>query len=61
MREQQPTQDIRKPYVKPMVEQVRLALDEAILGTGCKNSGFQGPGATPDCGFPDFVCTEPLS
>ena len=33
----------RKPYQKPQVEQVKLAVDEAVMGTGCKADGTAGP------------------
>lgn len=33
----------RKPYQKPRIEKVRLVLEEAVLGTGCKTDGTQGP------------------
>jgi hypothetical protein len=32
----------RKPYHKPYVEQVRLRLDEAVLGSGCKSTALGG-------------------
>lgn len=35
--------EARKPYQKPKLEQVRLALEEAVLGTGCKTSSSSGP------------------
>ena len=34
---------VRKAYSKPRMEQVRLALEEAVLGTGCKTSSSSGP------------------
>ena len=34
---------VRKVYTKPRMEQVRLALEEAVLGTGCKTSSSSGP------------------
>lgn len=34
---------VRKAYTKPRMEQVRLALEEAVLGTGCKTSSSSGP------------------
>lgn len=37
------TRKLRKSYVKPQIEQVRLALEEAVLGTGCKSSSSNGP------------------
>jgi hypothetical protein len=33
----------RRPYQKPRIEKVRLVLEEAVLGTGCKSDGTQGP------------------
>lgn len=33
----------RKFYVKPQIEQVRLVLEEAVLGTGCKSATSAGP------------------
>ena len=33
----------RKPYHKPLIEQVRLVLDEAVLGSGCKIGDYAGP------------------
>lgn len=33
----------RKPYTKPKMEQVRLVLEEAVLGFGCKMAGTAGP------------------
>jgi hypothetical protein len=32
----------RKPYVKPVIEQVQLLVDEAVLGTGCKSTSING-------------------
>lgn len=28
----------RKPYIKPQIEQVKLILDDSILGAGCKET-----------------------
>lgn len=41
--EQNRPTDVRKAYMKPKMEQVRLALEEAVLGTGCKTSSSSGP------------------
>lgn len=41
----------RKPYVKPAIEQVRLALEEAVLGTGCKTTEQNGPTNPCDIAF----------
>jgi len=27
---------VRKPYIKPQLERVKLSLDETVLGQGCK-------------------------
>jgi hypothetical protein len=32
----------RKVYIKPSIEQVRLVLEEAVLGTGCKTTESNG-------------------
>lgn len=34
---------IRKVYHKPQVEQVKLVVSEAVMGTGCKLDGTAGP------------------
>jgi hypothetical protein len=42
----------RKPYHKPHIEQVRLRLDEAVLGSGCKTNlsgGNLGLGNSGNC------------
>ena len=31
----------RKPYTKPILERVKLSLDETVLGQGCKQSDSQ--------------------
>ena len=38
----------RKPYARPVAEQVPLRPEEAVLGS-CKVSSTAGP-ATPNCG-----------
>jgi len=40
---------VRKAYAKPKIEQVRLVLEEAVLGTGCKTTTQDGPHATGPC------------
>lgn len=39
-----PQKKSRKQYHKPQIEQVRLVLDEAVLGSGCKIGSNSGPG-----------------
>ncbi len=41
---------VKKPYVKPEMQQVSLRPEEAVLG-GCKVSGTSGPGQ-PTCNAP---------
>jgi hypothetical protein len=41
--------EVRKPYHKPQIEQVRLSLEEAVLGSGCKTDGSSGPNASGAC------------
>jgi len=54
-----PQKESRKPYHKPLIEQVRLVLDEAVLGSGCKIGNNDGPigdtGPIPCSGIGD-VC-----
>jgi hypothetical protein len=58
----EPAQPVsRKPYVRPEVEQVRLVLDEAVLGSGCKTSGMSGPNQTGSCEINFTPCTVPGS
>jgi hypothetical protein len=47
----------RKPYAKPVVQEVKLRINEAVLGTGCKMSSA-GPalGITQNCAFPIQAC-----
>ena len=42
MKHEQGSEDQRKPYLKPEVEQVELVAEEQVLG-GCKNSTSLGP------------------
>jgi hypothetical protein len=37
------TDDTKKPYAKPQIQEVPLRPDEAVLG-GCKTSSTAGPG-----------------
>lgn len=45
----------RKRYLKPSIEQVSLALEEAVLGTGCKTTESAGP--TDPCVINFTNCT----
>ncbi len=51
---------VRKGYVTPKVEQVRLVLEEAVLGGGCKLDGGMGPGGE-DCEPLGSPCVLPGS
>jgi len=44
----------KKPYVRPVVRQIQLRPEEAVLGF-CKNTGYFGPGAD-NCGFGVSPC-----
>ena len=48
MKQEQGSEDQRKPYLKPEVEQVELVAEEQVLG-GCKNSTTLGPDYDVDC------------
>ena len=41
----------RKPYYKPQIEKIKLILEEAVLGLGCKTDQQVGQGIT-GCGIP---------
>jgi len=41
----------RKPYSTPMVERIRLAADEAVLGSCKSQSGFFQNWFTDNCGI----------
>jgi hypothetical protein len=41
----------KKSYTKPMVEQILLKPEEAVLGI-CKVNGVSGPPSKSNCGFP---------
>jgi len=43
----EPSGDLRKPYVKPKIERVRLVPEEAVLAA-CKGFGGEGP-TSPTC------------
>jgi hypothetical protein len=48
---------VRKPYVKPGMEKVRLVLDEAVLGF-CKTATATGPNAgNITCDFGTAPCS----
>lgn len=47
----------RKPYHKPQIEKVSLALTEAVLGSGCKTENNGGPDI-PECGWPSGNCYD---
>jgi hypothetical protein len=50
----------KKPYHKPLLEQVSLVIDDTILATGCKFAGTSGP-FVPNCfnvGSPLDSCRE---
>jgi len=47
----------RKPYVKPEIEQVRLLLQDTVLGIGCKTANNTTPNqnAQPHCAIAGCV------
>ena len=40
----------RRPYTAPVIEQVRIVPEEAILSTTCKTSPVSGGGSLNTCG-----------
>jgi len=54
MKQEQGSEDQRKPYLKPEVEQVELVAEEQVLG-GCKNSTSVGPLEMSDCITDDCI------
>ncbi len=48
--ERRSVRSVKKPYVKPEMNQVSLRPEEAVLG-GCKVAGTSGPGQ-PTCNAP---------
>ena len=48
----------RKPYVKPLLERVRLFLDETVLGTGCKDTVTVNPNNPTACHIPTTCSNE---
>jgi len=49
----------RKPYIKPMVERVRLVIEETVLAL-CKTEFGDGPNSSP-CGWIEDPCGSPGS
>jgi hypothetical protein len=52
------SEDPKKPYTKPQIQEVPLRPDEAVLGN-CKTSAVSGP-AQARCTSPSN-CSSPLS
>ena len=49
------TKPQRKPYHKPAVQEVRLRVNEAVLGTDCKNASTSNSNQGDICvTIPDF-------
>jgi len=42
---------IKRPYVKPEIQQIALRAEEAVLGA-CKGTGGSGPGGGGSCRHP---------
>ncbi|HEX8141789.1 MAG TPA: hypothetical protein VF553_04280 [Pyrinomonadaceae bacterium] len=56
MKETKENQGTKKPYVKPLLKQVNLRPEEAVLGN-CKTAGVTGPGGAGNCS-PAGICSS---